>query len=229
MRSANWIWRATEKHFFYIALRELQWASIWKISRWTLCQETNVVSLWITRNVKKKNGQNAQNSMLNALVHTANSHYWDKRLIYRRDSPKYRGCSVVLSNFFNLILIKYLNHLRPVVSIGTICQSQSHVFWEVTLCSLMSNYDIQRSMLPPFLLYTQLKTDCLAQRDRGSNGWHVYNFYQSTRLRITQGMNVCHHHYENFRIRMCAVCINIKGTKNLAFKVYSLVFVWFSP
>jgi len=114
--------------------------------------------------------------MLNALVHTMYSHYRDKRFIYRRDSPKYRGCSVVLSNFFTLILIKYLNHLKPVVSIGTICQSQSHVFWDVTSCSLMSKYDIQTGMLFPFLRYTQFKTDCLALWDRGSNGRHVCTF-----------------------------------------------------
>jgi hypothetical protein len=117
--------------------------------------------------------------MLNALVHTMYSHYCDKRFIYWRDSPKYRGCSVVLSNFFNLILIKYLNHLKPVVSIGTIRQSQSHVFRDGTSCSLMSNYDIQTSMLLQFLWYTHCKTDCLAQWDRGSNSWHVYNFFTS--------------------------------------------------
>lgn len=78
------------------------------------------------------NAKNTQTSMLNAFVHTMYSHYWDKRFIYGRRSPKYRECSVVLPNFFNLILIKYLNHLRPVVSIGTIRQSQSHVFWDVT-------------------------------------------------------------------------------------------------
>lgn len=114
--------------------------------------------------------------MLNALVHIIYSHYWDKRFIYRRHSPKYRGCSVVSSNFFNLILIKYLNHLRPVVSIDTIRQSQSHAFWDVTSCSLKSNYGMQTSMLLPVLWYTQFKTDCLAHWDRGNNGRHVYNF-----------------------------------------------------
>jgi hypothetical protein len=114
--------------------------------------------------------------MLTGLVHTMYSHCWDKTFIYRRDSPKYRGCSVVLSNFFNLILIKYFNHLRPVVCIGTICQSQSHIFWDVTSCSLMSNYDMQTSMLLPFLWYAQFKTDCLAHWDRGRNDRHVYNF-----------------------------------------------------
>lgn len=129
-----------------------------------------------TKCTKKINGQNAQTSMLNALVHTMYSHYWDKKFIYLRHSPKYRGCSVVSSSFFNLILIKYLNHLRPVVSIGNIRQSQSHVFWDMTSCSLNSNYDMQTSMLLPFLWNTQFKTDCLPHWDRGSNGRHVYNF-----------------------------------------------------
>jgi hypothetical protein len=129
-----------------------------------------------TKCKKKKSWQNAETSMFNAVVYTMYSHYRDKRFIYRHDSPKYLGCSVVLPNFFNLILINYLNHLRPVVSIGTVCQSQSHVFWDVTSCSLMSNYDVQTSMLLPFLWYTQFKTDCLAHWDRGSNGRHAYNF-----------------------------------------------------
>ena len=55
---------------------------------------------------KKMNGQNAGTSMLNALVHTMYSHYWDNMFICRRHIPKYSGCSVVSSNFFNLILIK---------------------------------------------------------------------------------------------------------------------------
>lgn len=135
-----------------------------------------------TKCTKKINGQNAQTSMLNALVHTMYSHYWDKKFIYLRHSPKYRGCSVVSSSFFNLILIKYLNHLRPVVSIGNIRQSQSHVFWDMTSCSLNSNYDMQTSMLLHFYGTRSLRPTACPTGIEAVTADMSITFYQTTWL-----------------------------------------------